>query len=279
MNENLREKALEKFQEYIGSFCTEHFQFNEVNLSDFIHFIFKKYGIYLINNNSLYLNWEYSFATFEVLNEIIRGEALLNPLTEIDWAQMFAALISCHAARTLGSNANDRFDNAAIPHPKRGIEYAKIDSDSELWKYMIPRATIIAEEICKEFRLINVNFVKNLIQKSDPFTLTKTMGRSYDIVHSSILLPMISDPRLKYKFILLYKDLESGGVLNKLKISDPEKLHKFVTEEFWDTTYLQVFYGLQALEKTSLGKVFLSYLYANVVPNKELSQKLFKRNL
>lgn len=279
MNENLREKALEKFQEYIVSFCQEHFQFNEVNLSDFIHFIFKKYGIYLINNNSLYLNWEYSFATFEVLNEIIRGEALVNPLTEIDWAQMFAALIACHSARTLGSNPNDRFDKVAIPHPKRGIEYALIDSDNELWRHMVPRATIIAEEICKEFRLINVNFVKNLIIKLDPFTLTKTMGRSYEIVHSSILIPMISDPRLNYKFVLLYKDLESGGILDKLNISGPKQLHKFITEEFWDTTYLQVFYGLQALEKTSLGKVFLSYLYANVVPNKELSRKLFKKNL
>lgn len=261
------------------NFCTEHFQFNEVNLTHFIKYTFKKYGIHLINNNSLYLNWEYAFATFEVLNEIVKGESHLNPLTEIDWAQMFSALIACHAARTLGSNANDRFEKAAIPHPERGIQYIKINSDNEMWQYMTPRATVIGEEICKEFRLLNVNFVKNLIQKADPFFLTKSLGRSYDIVRSSILIPMISDPRLKYKFTLFYKDLESGGILNQLKISEPKQLSAFITEEFWDTTYLQVFYGLQALEKTSLGKVFLSYLYANVIPNKELSQKLFKKNL
>ncbi len=267
------------FEEYVLEYCQDQFHLSHFNLTDFVHYFFKKYGSYLLNNNSLYLNWEYSFATFEILNEIVSGESILNPISEIDWAQMFAALFVCHAGRTHGSNGNDRIESAAVPHPKRGIHYQRIDSDNNLWQFMVPRALSLAEEISKEFHLIDISAVKSLIRHADPFQLTRCQDRTFDILRSSVLIPMLSDPRLKYKFLLFYRDLEEGGVLKKLKISDPSQLRTFITEEFWDTSYLQIFHGLQALEKTSRGKNFLSYLYANVVPNEKIRQMMFKKGI
>jgi len=234
--------------------------------SDLVDSLFNKYGGHLILNNSLFFNFEYSLATIALLNEIVKGENVLEtPLTYQDWLQIFIALICCHTARHLGACASDGADTAAIADVIHGTKFVKVDRDSDLWKHMTNRAQVIVLDIDRLSDQVDIHRIVGLLQGANPFQSTKIQDRNFEILQSTMLLPILCDPRFRYRFIHLFEDLRHADILEQLKISDIDQLRTYFSDEFWDTTYITVLRGVRALEQTPNGKTALSYLYANLI--------------
>ena len=242
---------------------------------------------FLNKNDCAYLDSRFSVSSIIFANEIVLGESVLSG--EIDPGLVFmvnAALLCCHAARSIGAcNA----DTNVAPFGITGISLKEKTqfNDAHIIGAMGTRASQFMRESYirtpsydergfnaeMQEKISSGKLSATMFSQLDEifaevgiFPLQKSRNLAVEIINAAMALSILCRVGLNRCLPLLYFDLECAGLLKKHQITCYADLEKFIFDQFWSGAYFSVVRGIRNLDYASEeGSMIVGSLYSNLL--------------
>ncbi len=202
----------------------------------------------ILEQNSLFFNYQYSLFTNEILTNLLIGHnSFKSAISERNAGMLFAALMSINASRRVGSNLIPDDLDIMISGSNRDTKFIY---DAENLGKFETRVDHIIEKLRDTALVTNKQFCQDLARGCNLFNIRVTANEEFTgLVRASLVLGVYAFPGLTSRINVLRKDICHGWpdiFQDSLKNKD---FCQYLIDHFWLKLYPYISDGVILLDQ------------------------------
>jgi hypothetical protein len=220
------------------------------------------------NSDALYHNVEHTMLVTLAGHDILRGRALLERRTPVDWAHVLVACLMHDIGFVRGLLPGDDAHGYVADAGGRKVALERGASDAALMPYHVDRSKLFVLERIGDIDGIDAPRIAAAIEFTRFPVLTPAADAEANedgaLLRAADLIGQFGDPQYLRKANALWREFEETGLNQQLGYASPADVVEQYPQFYWNSVSPHVQTAIRYLEVTASGRQWLANLYSNV---------------
>jgi hypothetical protein len=260
----LPELAADALEEFLGSYMRRRFGSSHLRLAEIVPATARVALECIGNSDALYHNVEHTLLVTLAGHEILRGRALHDQLTPVDYAHVIMACLLHDIGYVRGLFKEDD-DGFLIDGGDKRVTLPRGASDAGLMPYHVDRSKLYVMNRIDGMAPLDKERIAHAIEGT---RFPPEEGQEFDaeqsIVRAADFIGQLGDPNYIRKANALYYEFEEVGINRQLGYESPADIVNRYPHFYWDSVAPHIQTEIRYLNMTSTGRQWIANLYANV---------------
>jgi hypothetical protein len=222
----------------------------------------------IAGTDAIYHDVLHTLFVTDVGQAILRGRAMVKPVSAADWLHFTAATLLHDIGYLRGICPGDRIGHYVLDAAGSTVTAPRGATDAFLAPWHVERSKIFVRHRCSCLPFLDVKRLCRAIELTrfpvpEESDYADTEGEA-GLVRAADLIGQLADPAYLRKLAALYHELCEIGVAEKLGCQDAADLAEQYPRFFWGRVEPYIGPALCHLERTSEGRLWIAQLYAHV---------------
>jgi hypothetical protein len=222
----------------------------------------------IANSDALYHDSHHTVMVTLVGQAMLRGRALVEKVTDIDWLHFMVALL-CHDIGYLRGICPGDTDSCFVINGQGDtVSAPRGASDAFLTPYHVERSKIFVKHRCHMNDHLDTERIARAIEltrfpvpEDDDHADTQSEA---GLLRAADLIGQLADPHYPRKLNALFHEFVETGAAERLDFKSPADLAERYPRFFWSVVEPFIRPALQHLQRTVEGRQWTAHLYAHV---------------
>jgi hypothetical protein len=220
------------------------------------------------NSDALYHNVEHTMLVTLAGHDILRGRALLERRTPVDWAHVLVACLMHDIGFVRGLLPGDDADGYVADARGRKVALERGASDAALMPHHVDRSKLFVLERIGDIDGLDAPRIAAAIEFTRFPVLTPAADAEANedgaLLRAADLIGQFGDPQYLRKANALWREFEETGLNQQLGYASPADIVEQYPQFYWNSVSPHVQTAIRYLEVTASGRQWLANLYSNV---------------
>jgi hypothetical protein len=220
------------------------------------------------NSDALYHNVEHTMLVTLAGHDILRGRALLERRTPVDWAHVLVACLMHDIGFVRGLLPGDDADGYVADAGGRKVALERGASDAALMPHHVDRSKLFVLERIGDIDGLDAPRIAAAIEFTRFPVLTPAADAEANedgaLLRAADLIGQFGDPQYLRKANALWREFEETGLNQQLGYASPADIVEQYPQFYWNSVSPHVQTAIRYLEVTASGRQWLANLYSNV---------------
>jgi hypothetical protein len=220
------------------------------------------------NSDALYHNVEHTMLVTLAGHDILRGRALLERRTPVDWAHVLVACLMHDIGFVRGLLPGDDAHGYVADAGGRKVALERGASDAALMPHHVDRSKLFVLERIGDIDGLDAPRIAAAIEFTRFPVLTPAADAEANedgaLLRAADLIGQFGDPQYLRKANALWREFEETGLNQQLGYASPADIVEQYPQFYWNSVSPHVQTAIRYLEVTASGRQWLANLYSNV---------------
>jgi hypothetical protein len=220
------------------------------------------------NSDALYHNVEHTMLVTLAGHDILRGRALLERRTPVDWAHVLVACLMHDIGFVRGLLPGDDAHGYVADAGGRKVALERGASDAALMPHHVDRSKLFVLERIGDIDGLDAPRIAAAIEFTRFPVLTPAADAEANedgaLLRAADLIGQFGDPQYLRKANALWREFEETGLNQQLGYASPADVVEQYPQFYWNSVSPHVQTAIRYLEVTASGRQWLANLYSNV---------------
>jgi hypothetical protein len=220
------------------------------------------------NSDALYHNVEHTMLVTLAGHDILRGRALLERRTPVDWAHVLVACLMHDIGFVRGLLPGDDAHGYVADAGGRKVALERGATDAALMPHHVDRSKLFVLERIGDIDGLDAPRIAAAIEFTRFPVLTPAADAEANedgaLLRAADLIGQFGDPQYLRKANALWREFEETGLNQQLGYASPADIVEQYPQFYWNSVSPHVQTAIRYLEVTASGRQWLANLYSNV---------------
>jgi hypothetical protein len=220
------------------------------------------------NSDALYHNVEHTMLVTLAGHDILRGRALLERRTPVDWAHVLVACLMHDIGFVRGLLPGDDAHGYVADAGGRKVALERGASDAALMPHHVDRSKLFVLQRIGDIDGLDAPRIAAAIEFTRFPVLTPAADAEANedgaLLRAADLIGQFGDPQYLRKANALWREFEETGLNQQLGYASPADIVEQYPQFYWNSVSPHVQTAIRYLEVTASGRQWLANLYSNV---------------
>jgi hypothetical protein len=220
------------------------------------------------NSDALYHNVEHTMLVTLAGHDILRGRALLERRTPVDWAHVLVACLMHDIGFVRGLLPGDDAHGYVADAGGRKVALERGASDAALMPHHVDRSKLFVLQRIGDIDGLDAPRIAAAIEFTRFPVLTPAADAEANedgaLLRAADLIGQFGDPQYLRKANALWREFEETGLNQQLGYASPADIVEQYPQFYWNSVSPHVQTAIRFLEVTASGRQWLANLYSNV---------------
>jgi hypothetical protein len=262
------ELAADALGEFLSEYMQRRYGRSESTLTQLVPSIARIAIESIGNSDALYHNIEHTMLVTLAGHDILRGRALQDDMSAIDYAHLIVACLMHDIGYVRGILPGDDDDGFVVDAEGRKVKLPRGSSDAALTAYHVDRSKLFVKHRFRDIELLDADRIAIAIEGSrfpsaTPMDL-EDLGEEAALLRAADLIGQLGDPHYIRKANALYYEFEEAGLNRQLGYANPADLVEKYPSFYWNMIAPFTQMAVRHLNVTASGRQWVANLYSNV---------------